>query len=281
MAAYVPIIIPLYHQTCHQTWLAGKYPMKNTSYTHLYPIDDFLSSLPWLVRGCFIANSMDSSRMFSLIDVSLRIPITHMLNGAAILPTNWVFQTGQMLVNIPAPWSIWVIHIVPIIIPKKWLVYTPLPLFRATWVLAGRLPSSAVPSVNCLDQPTVIVLTVCIDAFVGYLYIYIHIIAYTNVNTYIQLLYIRIYTYIYIHNQKCSRIYRKRMKKWSLSRGQWLKHCNMTFLVDTEATSKQHQAASVTEEWLFEDATTMFAWENHNSFLHLMKMKPCSSHHLK
>ena len=114
----------------------------------------------------------------------------------------------QVMSNIPKMGHL-PIPVIPIVIPRKWLVYTPLPLFRATWVpwvLAGRLPSSAVPSVNCLDQPTVIVLTF-VDAFVGYLYIYTHIIAYTNVNTYIQLL------YIYIHNQKCSRIYRKSMKK--------------------------------------------------------------------
>ena len=40
----------------------------------------------------------------------IELIIPHMLHGASILH-NWVIYVGQMLVNIPAPWSIWVISI--------------------------------------------------------------------------------------------------------------------------------------------------------------------------
>ena len=51
-------------------------------------------------------NSMDSSRMFSLIDVSLRIPITHMRTMVLVyLPTKLGVSNGANVgIHIPAPW---------------------------------------------------------------------------------------------------------------------------------------------------------------------------------
>ena len=37
-------------------------------------------------------------------------PIAHMLHAWYIYLQNWVIFLGQMLVNIPAPWSIWVLE---------------------------------------------------------------------------------------------------------------------------------------------------------------------------
>ena len=72
---------------------------------------------PWVINGIYpVGNEWaivhgkmnDNGDLLAYIGIIWNIDISHMLHGAGICTHIWVILFGQMLVNIPAPWSIWV-----------------------------------------------------------------------------------------------------------------------------------------------------------------------------